>query len=172
MSRKKASYCRKSAGMTLVEVVVALAVLATVLCALISVLMTSWKLDELTREHEAAANGIVEMAELMRNEDFADLYDYYSPGGVIGNTFDIPELQGDLDPPVGTITFIMNEDPGSADGDMLGLPLDLDGDGATTTADVRSSHALLPIKLNVTWDGVMGSTTMNFYFLLAQAYSD
>ena len=172
MSRREVSCCQKNSGMTLIEIVVAMAVLATILCALVSVLMSASKLDTLTRERGAAANAVVKMAELMRNRNFANVYDDYSPGGFTGNTFSVHDLQGDFDPPVGTITFFVDETDTSTDGKMLGLPMDLDGDGAVNTVDVSASHVLLPIKLNITWHGATGLVSLNFYFLLAQAYID
>ncbi len=168
MSRKRVFCSRGGDGMTLVEVVVSLAILAVVLLALISALMTACRLDELTRERTLAMNALLEMEEIMRAYNFSNLYDAYSQGGFIGNQFTIEGLDGPAGAPAGAITFFTDETDASADAQMFGLPaLDLDADTLFDNVDVSSGHILLPIKLDATWVGVKGRVSMNYYLLMA-----
>lgn len=79
-----------------------------------------------------------------------------------GTTFTVDEING-----TGTVTVFVNESATGPDAVELGLPRDLDGDGATTTADVSGNYVLLPIKLEVTWTAMDGPQTRSHYFYIS-----
>jgi hypothetical protein len=155
--------------MTLVEIVVSLAVLTSLILALLSMLSTASRLDAATRERTVALNALREMAEALRAYDFGDLYAGFNPTGIYGNTFPIPELHDASGANVGTITFLVNERDVSADALKFNFPRDLDGDGAAASVDVGTpgEYDLLPVKLNATWMGIFGRQSLDLYVMLA-----
>jgi hypothetical protein len=42
----------------------------------------------------------------------------------------------------------------------LGMPRDLNGDGAVDTADHSLDYVILPVRVRVTWQGVGGARTV------------
>jgi len=89
-----------------------------------------------------------------------------APGGSVGNTFDIPGLtpqEGQVT--VGTITVIVDESKSDADlGLELGMPRDLDGDGAADNADVSMTARILPVLVTARWHGVSGDVEIQHPF--------
>lgn len=67
----------------------------------------------------------------------------------------------------GIVTIFLNEADGSPDAQELGLPMDLNGDGAASTPDVSSSYLLLPIKIEISWTGRRDPQTRKHYFFLS-----
>ena len=61
-----------------------------------------------------------------------------------------------------------NETANTGDAARLGLPRDLDGDGAISNTNVTANYTLLPIKVEVTWAGMRGSRSESMYFLLSE----
>ncbi len=80
------------------------------------------------------------------------------PGGGLSDTFNIQGLTArEGQPSVGTIQVITDETRTDADlGFELGMPRDLDGDGAIDNADVRMTARVLPIAVRARWTGVSG----------------
>jgi type II secretory pathway pseudopilin PulG len=166
---RRGTAMKKRQGLSLVEVIVSLAILTTLILALLSMMSTAARLDSATRERTVALNALREMAEAMRAYDFGDLYAAYGPTGTFGNTFPIAELADETGADVGTITFLIDETDSSYDAQQFNMPRDLDGDGNATDVDVGTSatYILLPAKLTATWTGMGGRQTLNLYVLLA-----
>ncbi len=97
------------------------------------------------------------------SEDFAAAL---APGGSLGNTFDIRELNTQVGQnTVGTITVILDETLSDADiGFELGMPRDLNGDGAANDADVTSTARIIPIVIRAQWRGVSGDVQVSHPF--------
>ena len=81
-----------------------------------------------------------------------------SPGGVLGDTFDVRGLQPQVDAQaVGTIQVVSDETLTDLELEThLGLPIDLDNDGAVDNIDVRGTAQILPIVVRVAWQGAAG----------------
>ena len=165
-------------GFSLVEVVVATAVLAIGMLALTS---TMWRVHALTASNEdrrLAQNDLRAISEQIISLSEAALEDpdtwsgtvaaAFAPGGAPGNTFDIPGLERVPGAPsVGTIRVITDETRTDAQlGVTLGMPRDLDGDGAASNTNVGATARLLPVVLDLQWAAGSGSRRARHGFYL------
>lgn len=145
-------------GVTIVELVVALGVLAVALTALLGVLFSSGALQETTRERAAAYNFIRKLLEEMRSTpQFNQIYSLYKPGGANYPTAQYLREHLGLNPPSSgsqlTIQFpekngTLNESVTDTD---LGMPKDLDWSGDVEDKDVSGTYKILPVKIIVRW---------------------
>ena len=161
------------------EIALAMTVLLVSLLSISATTLGSHTLRRQNRERVLALNAVRAMSERIHSTSYtaslddgtwaSQLVATYGPDGTFGNTFDAPELNRvDPDTPVGTITLILDETATDAELDVeLGLPRDLDGDGLTTNTDVSDRARILPILLEITWEGVSGIQTVRhpFYVL-------
>ena len=51
---------------------------------------------------------------------------------------------------------------------MLGLPMDLNSDGVTSSDDVSGSYTLLPLVVDLAWTGPRGPQTKSMYVFLSE----
>lgn len=143
------------AGITVVELVIALGVLAVALLALVSVISSAGALQQATREKSIAYNAARLKIEEMRAHAFSDIFNYYK-AGTSANTFSVEGLTPvNSSTPVGTITFpeqsgALNENyPDST----LGMPKDLNGDGDTADT-LTEGYTILPVRVTIRWMAV------------------
>jgi Tfp pilus assembly protein PilV len=161
------------AGFTLVEVGLALTVLVIAVVAVSATTARSHALRRQTRERALAQNAVRTMAEQIQAlarrtiaespESWSqDLVAALSAGGALGSTFEVRELTPAADgAPVGTIEVVTDERATDAAlGVPLGLPRDLDGDGAADDPDVADEAHLLPVVLRARWRGVRGEARL------------
>ncbi|MCB9913648.1 MAG: hypothetical protein H6828_00705 [Planctomycetes bacterium] len=164
-------------GFTLVEIGLAMVILTVALMAMSASTVRTHALRRQNRERAVAQNAIRQVAEEIHaladrirrttagswSQDFVDAL---SPGGELGDTFAIGELNpqtGQLT--VGSIQVIVDEtQTDAALGVELGLPRDLDSDGAADNADVSASARILPIVLTARWHGVSGDVQVRHPF--------
>jgi prepilin-type N-terminal cleavage/methylation domain-containing protein len=169
---------RDRAGFSLIELSVAVVVMTVAVCGLSGSMVSSVALDRVNHETalaEAAVRGTMEritgtpFAETFAqfNADPAD--DSGGAGTAPGATFAVKGLHGNGGALPGTITFPiggpseLREDTVDA---ALGMPRDLNGDGAVDTADHSGNYRLLPVRVSVTWRGVSGLRTLTVESLL------
>ena len=171
--------------MTLVELVLVLGVLALAFGMLTTTLVAGDRQRQVNRESATAAEAARDIFERMRNEDFDELYALYNenpdddPGGVgtaPGNLFAVPGLEvpfGSQRPMVGEIVM-----PTVTDGTIwqlredlvdaqLGLPRDLNGDSVVDDSDHAFDYMLLPVRVELQWEGLYGPRTFSIQLLLA-----
>ncbi len=163
----------RTAGVTIVELVVAIGVLAVALLALLSVISSAGQLQQTTREKALAYNAARRKIEEMRNRPLDQIYRAFNgttaddiPGvSCPGSTFAVDGLNADGLGPVGTIVFPENSsgllDERIAD-PTLGMPKDLNGDGdagevqdaaaaAPHKALTNDNYTILPVKVVIRW---------------------
>lgn len=184
MDRKKASrrgpLARgpgKRSGFTLVEIGLAMSVLMVALMAMSASTLQTHALRRQNRERAVAQNQlrvlseeIHSLADQIRREGGGvwshSFVQALSPGGTLGDTFDIPGLtprEGEAT--VGTITLILDESQTDAAlGLELGMPRDLDGDGAADNADVTATARILPVLVTARWRGISGDVQVRHPF--------
>ncbi|MEL6712717.1 MAG: hypothetical protein AAFP86_03040 [Planctomycetota bacterium] len=169
---------RASGGFALLELLVASGVLALGLVALTS---ATWRSHALTRSVEARAHADRALrtteatirafaSARVESEDAgawaAEIHGTFGPGGT--GTFDVPEL----DPAtgaasVGTILLVTDETATDEElGVKLGMPRDLDGDGAVTNTDVGTAGVLYPVVLTAGWRSERADRTARRGFFL------
>ncbi|MEM7235382.1 MAG: type II secretion system protein [Planctomycetota bacterium] len=142
-------------GFTLVEMITGLVVLSVSILGVSAVFIANQRTQETTLEEGTLAHAFRRTVEQMRGDTFADVVDLYD-----GYTFNVSEIGG-----TGTVTVITDETATVAE---LGLPRDLDGDGSATNVDVSASYLLLPVKVDISWDGNYGTQTRTLYTFLSE----
>ncbi len=169
-------------GMTIVEIVIAMGVLVVALLAIMSAMLSSDRLRQVSREQVLAYNAARDVVETMRNSTFNQIFTNFTPGGVNGGTFDVP-LTVSVPPlsgvtlnqvtsgtSVGTVTFPMtgtNLDETVTDA-ALGMPRDLNGDGDATDTSVAGTYVLLPVRVTVRWQSQTGPVEISINTLIAE----
>lgn len=177
------SVCDTSAGFSLIEVVIALAVVAFAGMALMDAMFGTQKLISASKENTYAMNAAREKLEEVRRYTFADIFAYYNnnaaddPGGAgtaPGNSFTVSGLyvqSGDTDGMAGRIIF-----PQSGTNlietyvdTSMGMPStgkDMNGDGVINSASRNSDYIVLPVKISIEWrsgDGVNRTYSLNTF---------
>lgn len=142
--------------MLLVEVVVAAAILLVGVLTLTATLDASLAAvpeDEAVRAAAGAAAAALEQLRALGPDEVCARAPWAA--------FAVPALSGGG----GAIFVHTNELEVDA---ALGLPRDLDGDGAVTNPDVSAAAALLPVEVVVTWQGRAGTRTLRLATLMAR----
>jgi prepilin-type N-terminal cleavage/methylation domain-containing protein len=150
-------------GVSLIELVVALGIIAVALLALMSVIFSAGGLQQTTREKAAAYNFIRRVLEEMRSTPtFTNIYRTYNSSTADGfvspiNATYIKNHLGLNPPEDGTpqlqIIFpeksgVLNETAIDTD---LGTPKDLDWSGFIEDKDVSTTYKILPVRIIVRW---------------------
>src|SRR5262245_18745124 len=92
MNRKAPGRNRRAAGLSLVELMIALVVIAIALLAIFSLVVSSSQVQQETREKALAYNAARLKVEEMRSTTFTAIYSKYKSGGTTGNTFTVDGL--------------------------------------------------------------------------------
>ena len=164
----------RSSGFSLVELMVALTVLAVAVGLTGSAMVSMANYAETARESSVARSAIAETIESLRAYPFAQVFADHNEvtgddgAGAPGAAFDVLGLapqDGDPDGRVGRIVFSADPANGAAlredlDLPLLGLPADLDLDGAPDGDDHAGDYRLLPVRVVVEWQGKTGSGRM------------
>lgn len=120
------------------------------------------------RERAIAQNAIRTLSEQVHatsdrirrtgGEWSTELIEALTEGGQLGATFDIRSLTPQIgEQTVGTIQLVTDETATDDElGFELGMPRDLDGDGAIDNADVNGTARILPVVIRARWRGVSG----------------
>lgn len=185
-SRHESARGRTRGGFTLIELMLVMSVLMVALLLLSRSLGTAMRLTDVNRETALAADGARQMIELMRgNEDFSQVFALYNddpdddpglPGSAPGAGFAVNGLDpvdGDPDGLVGEIRFPTVLGAGGLElredvlDESLGMPRDLDGNGAVDAVDHGDDYRLLPVSLTLRWKGVTGVRSLEVQTLLA-----
>jgi len=171
---------RATGGFSLLEVTLSITVLLVALLAATASTLKMAGLRRVNRERMLAQNAVRAVSE--RLQSLADrattdpagwttaVLDGVAAGGEIGTTFDVRELTArDGAASVGTIQIVTDETiTDAALGTQLGLPRDLDGDGAAGSSDVSNTARLLPVVVRAQWRGSSGNSQITHAFFLAR----
>ncbi len=168
---------RRRTGFSLLEVTVAITVLTIAVVGATGSIIAGDKLQRVNRDSALAEDAVRQALESMRGSDIATTFARFNatntddPGGVVspGSTFDVQGLRSppvNAGAPVGRImfpTFLngatleLREDFVDAE---LGMPADLNGDGAIDGADHSGDYRVLPVRVQVQWFGALGTRTL------------
>jgi type II secretory pathway pseudopilin PulG len=152
---------RGPAGIALIEILVALALLAIGFLSLVATLAQNARLQRISRERQIAVAGAESMLEELRRSDFASLTEAFGECGTKGPHFDLVGLNRrpeDADGHVGRITFLVDETATDPIAQTFGLPRDLNGDGDACDCAVLSGYRLLPVRIQLEWSGAGGKS--------------
>ena len=182
----------KEAGMTLLEVVIAVAVLAVAVCGTVGAMLACYQMNTRSREENLATAAAQDMLATIRETPFENIVASFS-----GTTFRVNGLNtpaGGADH--GEVIIIADETPDEAvysrdlelpagpdgldlngDGDRTDVlnapdptstfPYDLDGDGALVTGAVAPANfKLIPVVVLVRWESSTGMARLQFMTMI------
>jgi hypothetical protein len=164
---------RACAGLSLLDVTVAMALLTIALCGITGSIVASGGLEKTNRETALAEAGVRGMLEKLNGVPFASVFPLYDSTatddpagpGAPGANFAVAGLQaapGDPDGQPGEIVFPtvgagptlqLREDVVVPE---LGMPRDLNGDGVIDALDHSADYRILPVQVRVRWVGARG----------------
>ena len=167
-------------GTTLIEVAIAASVMVIGLLGFMQVIAMSVGSSSANRQADLATQAAREVIEQIQAANFATLQTTYGVppgGGVPGNAFDVPGLDPDPNDPDGSVGEILLPILVPAGGALqvredlqrpeLGLPRDLNGDGAIDGVDHSVDKRVLPVLVRLRWRGATGISRMEFRTLVA-----
>jgi prepilin-type N-terminal cleavage/methylation domain-containing protein len=153
----------RRAGFTVIEVVMAMAMIAIALLALMSEILSSMTLIEANRQDSLAVNAARDKVAEMSAKPFDKVFASFK-----SHTFPVPGLQAPGGGNPGRVLFPMsggNLCETVVDPAML-MPRDLNLDGDATDTNVSTGYELLPTKIQVTWQTVQGPRTLELNVIL------
>lgn len=185
-SRARAARARAarggSGGFSIVEILISATVFLLVSGAVVTTLVASSALNHTNRETVLAVQAAESMIEELKSTPFAEVFARYNDtvaddpatGVSPGIAFAVAGLAAradDADGMVGTIAFpgdgvVLREDVADAE---LGLPRDLDRDGAIDDQDKAASYRILPVRVRLEWRGANGNRALELVTVLTQA---
>jgi len=161
---------RSRSGLSLIEVLVVMALLAVALTAMADTVLTVTRLGPINAETGRALDAARGMIETIRACPFDEVFvrfnaggadDPDGPGTALGRHFSAPMLAtrpGDADGFVGRVILpesgaALREDIADP---LLGMPRDLNGDSWIDGTDHRANYDILPISVIVEWSARNG----------------
>jgi hypothetical protein len=173
-------------------VVVAMPIILVAASLMLGTLSVASKERTVNGEMARAAEALRSTLEVLRNEDFRQLVplfdpdpfnDPLGPGTAPGNSFAVAGLvptDDDPDGRVGEIRMPLSDEapPGALvpewqmredlEDKLLGLPRDLDGDGAVDAEDHSEDFRILPVLVVARWKGQFGPRTLRMFTLITE----
>ena len=172
----------RRAGMTLVEVMVAIVIMTVAVYILSSTVTAAIGHTTVKRERNLAVNAALNLLEIMRAEPFEDLLSLYNedpgddpglPGSAPGRNFGVFGLDAQQDDPdglVGEIILPMLNDELREDMELatLSMPRDLNGDLMVDSADHSDDYIVLPVMIRIAWNGKAGNRDFEMSTMFAK----
>jgi prepilin-type N-terminal cleavage/methylation domain-containing protein len=175
---------RGRSAFTLIEIVIAMAVIAVALAGALGTITTSARLSRTDEETVIASQAARTMIEGLQAAPFRDTFKLYNaepsddPGGLgtgPGPDFDVAgfdPLLTDADGRVGRILFPV---PAAAPGVLrenlveasFGMPRDLNADGPIDNLDHVDDYLLLPVRVRIEWLGADGPRSFELDTILS-----
>jgi prepilin-type N-terminal cleavage/methylation domain-containing protein len=170
-------------GYSLLEVVVALAIVTVAILALAGSIYQSNLLQQSSGERMIAYNAARSLIEKMRSVPLSEVYARYNaspgddPGGsgtAAGPFFDVQGLVAPGGGRVGCVRFPEAGSPATLREDVrdaaFAMPegRDLNRDGQIDSASRAGDYAILPVRIELAWEGVRGRQKLEFNALLTE----
>jgi type II secretory pathway pseudopilin PulG len=154
----------RESGFTVLEAAVSLTLLAVALLSLWGTLVYCSRSNVAAEQRMKALNAAQAKIEELKSVPFESLINEFGPAGATGDTFDVPSIDEDRTKASGQIAFFVDET--DSHGEVLGFPLDLNGDGDSEDLDVSEAFSILPVRVSVRWDGVLGEQRVDLRAIL------
>lgn len=171
------------AGMTLLEVTIAISVLVLGIVGSMQTMILLERSAERTRESDRATQAARQVLEKIQAEAFPEAFRRYNgttaddPGtGVApGCNFAVPGLSARPDDPDGMPGEVDFPTPPGMPGvlredivdPLLGMPRDLNGDGIIDgTTNCATTYKILPVRIRVRWIGAAGPGEVELHTML------
>ena len=166
---------RTQGGYSFVEVVVAVSILAIGMLSQASLTVTHVGQNVLNKQNRIALEAVQNQIEELKSHTFTEVFNDYNETSL--QHFAVPELdaaKADADGTVGRVIFptatdissgltVLREDVTSA---ALGMPRDLDGDGAIDTNAKNTTYKFLPVIVEIRWNSKLGDRSIRVAALL------
>ncbi len=152
------------AGFTVIEATVSLTLFAVALLSLWGTLIYCSRSNIAAEQKMRALHAAQAKIEELKSLPFESLINEFSPSGNIGDVFGVPSIDSDRANASGRIAFFVDET--DSQGELLGFPLDLNGDGDTDDVDVSTGFQILPVRITVRWLGVLGEQRIDLRSIL------
>lgn len=170
---------RARLGFTLLEVMISAAILAIAISGICGSMLSALALDRVNRETTLARSAARRAIEEARGVPFAEIFANYNAStaddagltiAARGPSFAVVGLDpavDDADGICGRVVFPTIDVGGAAQlredalDARLGVPRDLNGDGAIDALDHAGDYILLPIRARVEWNGISGRRTFD-----------
>lgn len=172
---------RAEQGFTMLELMISSTVFLLVAGAVVTALVISSALNMSNRETALASRAAQSIIEELKGTAFDEVFVRYnttaaddpaagtSPGAAFAVAGLAPQ-EDDADGLVGAIEFpgtgtALHEDGDDAE---LGLPRDMDGDGAVDADDHAADYRILPVRVVLSWNGQNGARTFELVTVLTE----
>ncbi len=174
----------RSAGMTLIEIWIGIAVLVTAVLGFSKTMVMVERAQQRTREVGLASQAARQVLEQIQSVSFAEAFRRFNgdpsddpggPGTAPGKNFAVPGLSavpGDPDGLPGEIIFptpaglpgVLRENVVDA---ALGMPRDLNGDGVIDNlTNYSTTYTILPVRVQVRWASPAGPAVFELRTML------
>ncbi len=171
---------RNEAGFSLIETMIVLGTITLTILGVITAHLTCARLGQTNHETQAAAQRVRSIMEEVSSTDVSEvpaIFDAVAgndPGGsgtAPGSTFATSALSADSTGARGTIELPVNN-AGQVREDLvmpqLGMPRDLNGDGAIDSLNHAADFHVLPVIVRLRWSGISGNREMRIMTILAR----
>jgi type II secretory pathway pseudopilin PulG len=171
----------RTAGLTLIELTVAITVMVIALCATASTVVTTNALNTQSHENAVARKAAESMMEALRNTPIDTVFrrfnadpsdDPGAAGTAPGATFAVEGLTPPAGAPGGVAGQIFFPSTGpqlreNVVNASLGMPRDLTGDILIDNFDHAADYRILPVRVRVSWTGKSGPRSIELQTLLS-----
>lgn len=177
---------RRRAGFTMIDVMMAAVVLAIAISGLCGSILVAMSLNRVNRDTAVAQQAARLAIEQLEGRSFGEVFAAYNANvgdnaalgsPAVGPGFAVPGLEvlaGDADGMCGRFMFPVQDVGGveqlreDAVDASLGMPRDLNGDGAIDALNHAADYRLLPVRIRVEWQGRVGPRQLDFETMLSQ----
>jgi len=154
---------KRTVGFTLIETVMAMAMISVALLALMHAVISSMQLVEVNRQDALAMNAAREKIAEIEARSFADVFATYRNhvfpvaglGTTAGRVLFPVNGSGNLDETLSASSFL-----------NMGFPRDMNGDNDANDSNVNDTYTTLPMKIRINWQTVQGMREVEFTTIL------
>ncbi len=168
----------RSAAFTLIEVAIVGSVLTIGMMAMALTSVASSSLQRTSQEVNQAENMVRAVTSLVQSVSETaktsnggwsqTLVDAFQPGATPGRSLPARQLKA-ADGTPASVTILVITDETQTDeqlGVKMGMPRDLNGDNMMDNTDVSASATMLPVIIQLQWNGISGTVRFNHGFYL------
>ena len=165
-TRKNGGGRAPARGFTLIELMVSFSALLIVMLGFSRMLLSSHMASNTTHEATLAKEAARSMIEQLQAMPLEDIYPTYKASQAASG-FDVRGLDAPLDDADGKPGRILFPEQGGFLSELVvkpqyGWPMDMDRDGAVTSANVSATYKRLPVVVRVEWRGSGGDGLVEF----------
>ncbi len=173
-------------GFSAVDVLIAATILLAGMVGVFGTLFSTTSLNSVIQERTLAASTAAELAEALYSATHAEVFATYNAdpaddpsgsGTAVGEHFDVEGLAArddDSDGHVGRVLFPTQVVGGDLQlreditDSAMQMPRDLNGDGAIDDQDHALDYSLLPVRIQIEWEGTRGEGSLELNLFVVE----